>query len=105
MVSTMSVDRRRLNITPSDAVWAAVDEMHAITGKPKAGIAAEMLDAVAPVMLDQAKLLRQIQETPEQARELLMQFGTHGIQTISQQMLELPPVKKPRGRPRKNAAP
>ncbi len=98
-------NRRRLNITPSDAVLAAVDELHSITGKPKAAIAAEMLDAVAPVMLDQARLLRQLQAAPEQARELVMQFGAQGIQTISQQMLELPPVKRPRGRPRKNAAP
>lgn len=105
MVPKMPTDRRRLNITPSDAVWAAVDELHAISGKPKAAIAAELLDAVAPVMLDQAKLLKRLQEAPEQARDLVMQFGAQGIQTISQQMLELPPVKKPRGRPRKNAAP
>ena len=101
----MPTDRRRMNITPSDAVWAAIDELHLISGKPKAGIAAEMLDAVAPVMVDQARLLKQLQQAPEQARELVMQFGAQGIQTISQQMLDLPPVKKKRGRPRKNAAP
>lgn len=101
----MPTNRRRLIITPSDAVWAAVDELHVISGQPKAAIAAEMLDAVAPAMVEQSKLLRQLAETPEKARDLVMQFGAQGINTISQQMLDLPPVQKKRGRPRKNAAP
>lgn len=94
-----------MNITPSDAVWLAVEELHKLTGHPRAGIVADMLDGVAPVFLDQVKLMKRLAATPDQARELVMQFGTHGINSISQQMLDLPPVPKKRGRPRKNAAP
>ena len=105
MASQMPTTRRRLIITPSDSLWSAIDELHASTGKPKASIASEVLDSVAPVLLEQARLFKRLKETPEQARELLVEFGMHGINTISQQMLDLPPVQKKRGRPRKHAAP
>jgi hypothetical protein len=105
MASNMPTTRRRMNITPSDAVWLALDQIHDFTGRPKASIVADMLDAISPVMLEQAMLFKKLKDTPEQARDLLMQFGTQGINTISQQMLELPPVRRKPGRPRKHATP
>ena len=38
-------------------------------------------------------------------RELVTEFGVQGINTISQQLLDLPPVRPKRGRPRKHATP
>ena len=101
----MPTIRRRLIITPSDQVWAAVDELGRLQGKPKATIVGDMLDAVAPAMLEQVRLFERLQQSPEHARELVMQYGAQGIATISQQMLELPPVRRKPGRPRKNATP
>lgn len=75
-----------------------------MTGRPKAAIVSEMLDGVAPLFLDQLKLLQAIENQPQKARDLVTEFGMQGINTISQQLLDLPPVRPKRGRPRKHAA-
>ena len=101
----MPTIRKRIIVTPSDPVWAAIDRLNVLTGKPKATLVADMLDAVAPMFVEQVELIQKIESTPERASELVQQFGVQGIQTISQQLLDLPPVPKKRGRPRKHAAP
>lgn len=74
---------RRLLFTPTPETMALLDELHAETGKSRAGLVSEMLDATAPAfreMLDHLKALRQ---TPERARELVAELATeaHGIIT------------------------
>jgi hypothetical protein len=101
----MPTIRKRVQVTPSDEVWEAIDRLHALTGRPKAGLIAEMLDVVAPTFLEQYELLTKIQRMPDQARDLVRNFGVETIGKISQQLLDLPPVPKKRGRPRKHAAP
>ena len=65
----------------------------------------EMLDGVAPLFVEQMKLLQAVSDQPQKARELVTEFGMQGINTISQQLLDLPPVRPKRGRPRKHATP
>ena len=101
----MPTKRRRIMIQPSGPVWNAIEELHALTGRPKAAIVSEMLDGVAPLFLDQLKLLQAMEAQPQKARDLVTEFGMQGINTISQQLLDLPPVRPKRGRPRKHAAP
>lgn len=101
----MPTIRKRIIVTPSDPVWVAIDRLHVLTGKPKATLVADMLDAVSPIFVEQVEMMQKLAATPERARDLVQQFGVQGIQTISQQLLDLPPVPKKRGRPRKNAAP
>lgn len=95
----------RLAFLPSGPVRMALDEINALTGKSRASIVADMLDGVAPLFLDQLKLLKAVEQQPEKARDLVQQFGMQGINTISQQLLDLPPVRPKRGRPSKHAAP
>lgn len=101
----MPTVRRRIMFQPSGPLWATIQEIHDLTGQPRAAIVADMLDGVAPLFLDQLKLLREVANQPEKARELVQQFGMQGINTISQQLLDLPPLRPKRGRPRKHAAP
>ena len=101
----MPTIRKRLAFQPSGPLWEVLDELHALSGKPKAALVSEMLDGVGPLFLDQLKLLREVAAQPEKARELVQQFGMQGIHQISQQLLDLPPVRPKRGRPRKHAAP
>lgn len=101
----MATKRHRIMFQPSRPVWDAIQEIHQLTEKPKAAIVSEMLDGVAPLFLDQLKLLQAVAAQPERARDLVQQFGVQGINAISQQLLDLPPVRPKRGRPRKHAAP
>lgn len=95
---------KRIAFTPSAPVAEALDRIHAVTGKPRTQVIAEMLDAVAPAFAEQLVLIQQIQSNPNRAAEMVREFGIQGINTISQQLLDLPPPRK-RGRPRKHAAP
>lgn len=95
--------RVRFHVTPSDVVIQAVESIHQITGRARAAIIADMLDATAPVFQEQVALLRRIAESPETAAEHVRQLGIQGINTISQQLLDLPPPPKKRGRPRRGA--
>lgn len=101
----MNEKRERLAFRPSGPVRAAIEELHVLTGKPRAELVSEMLDGVAPLFVEQLKLLQSVAAQPEKARELVTKFGVEGIATISQQLLDLPPVRPKRGRPRKHAAP
>lgn len=98
----MKANRGRIAFTPSAPVREALDRIHAVTGKPRTQVIAEMLDAVAPAFAEQLVLIQQIQSNPNRAAEMVREFGIQGINTISQQLLDLPPPRK-RGRPRKNA--
>ena len=101
----MATKRQRVVFQPSGPVWDAISELHALTGKSKASIVSEMLDGVAPLFLEQLKLFHAIESQPQKARDLVTEFGMQGINTISQQLLDLPPVRPKRGRPRKHATP
>ena len=101
----MPTIRRRMMIQPNDEVWGAVERLHAITGRPRAALVVEMLDVVAPAFLEQVELIEKMHSVPDQARDLVQAFGVQTIGKISQQLLDLPPVAKKRGRPRKHAAP
>ena len=95
---------KRIAFTPSAPVAEVLDRLHAMTGKPRTEIIAEMLDAVAPVFGEQVTLMQKLESAPDRAADLVREFGLQGINTITQQLLDLPPPKK-RGRPRKHAAP
>ena len=100
----MADSRGRVALTPSPPVREAVERIHALTGRKRTTIYADMLDAVAPAFAEQVELLQRIQNNPERAADMVREFGVQGINTISQQLLDLPPPRK-RGRPRKHAAP
>lgn len=95
----------RIQVPVSPELAKAMNRLHELTGEPKSRILADMLDAMGPLFAEQIETLHKLANTPERAREYVMQMGAHGINTISQQMLDLPPVKKKPGRPRKHAAP
>lgn len=101
----MNEKRERLAFRPSGPVRAALEELHTLTGRPRAEIVSDMLDGVAPLFVEQLKLLQSVAAQPEKARELVTKFGVEGIANISQQLLDLPPVRPKRGRPPKHAAP
>jgi hypothetical protein len=101
----MNEKRERLAFRPSGPVRVAIDRLNVLTGRPRSEIVSEMLDAVAPMFVEQIELMQKIATTPEKAREYVRDMGVHGINVISQQLLDLPPVRPKRGRPRKNAAP
>ena len=84
----MPTTRRRLQLTLSDQVWALVDEVHKLTGTPKAAIVSEILDELAPVFMTQLEALRLMQSAPRQAQELMKQFSDKAIEGLAQHNLE-----------------
>lgn len=102
---TMARKATRIQVPVSPPVAAAMNRIHELTGQKKSRILAEMLDAIAPLFAEQIEALHKLASTPERAREYVVQLGAQGINTISQQLLDLPPVKKKPGRPRKHATP
>jgi len=85
----MPTKRRRIQVTPSDEVWALVDEVHALTGTPKAAILAEILDEVAPVFSNQIQALRMLQESPREAQRLMQNFANESVGRLAQASLDL----------------
>ena len=85
----MATKRKRLNVTLSDEVWALVDEVHALTGTPKAAVISEILDEVAPVFQTQIQALRMIQDSPREAQRLIQNFANESVAKLAQQSLEL----------------
>ena len=101
----MATKNERIAFRPSGPIRMCLDELHELTGKSRASLVSEMLDGVAPLFVEQMRLMTAIKDQPERARELVTEFGMQGINTISQQLLDLPPVRPKRGRPRKHATP
>lgn len=85
----MPTTRRRINLTPSDTVWQLVDEVHELTGTPKAAIISEILDEVVPVFLTQIQALRILQERPQEAKRLIQNFANESIGKLAHQQLLL----------------
>jgi hypothetical protein len=78
-----------LLLTPSDEVWQLVDEVHKLTGTPKAAIVSEILDEVAPVFLNQIEALRVLQESPREAQRLVQNFANESVGKLAQASLDL----------------
>jgi hypothetical protein len=85
----MPTTRKRIQVTPSDEVWALVDEVHALTGTPKAAIIAEILDEVSPVFANTIAALRTVKEQPREAQRLIQNFANESIGKLAQASLEL----------------
>lgn len=99
----MGIKNDRIAFSPSGPVRVAIDRLHELTGAPRATIVSEMLDAVAPMFVEQVEVMQRIADTPEKARDYVRDLAMHGINAISQQMLDLPPIRPKRGRPPKHA--
>jgi hypothetical protein len=78
-----------LLLTPSDQVWQLVDEVHKLTGTPKAAIVSEILDEVAPVFTNQIQALRMLQDTPREAQRLMQNFANESVAKLAQSSLDL----------------
>lgn len=85
----MSSKRKRLQITLSDEVWALVDEVHSLTGTPKAAVISEILDQVSPVFLNTIHALRIVQEQPREAQRLIQNYANEAIGNLAQASLDL----------------
>lgn len=85
----MPTKRKRLQITLSDEVWALVDEVHELTGTPKAAIISEILDEVAPVFQNTIHGLRIVKEQPREAQRLIQNFVNEAIAKAAQAALDL----------------
>lgn len=78
----------RLLFTPSPETRALIDQLHELTGRSRASMVAEMLDTVAPVFFDQVRILKELQDSPEKARELVTRYVNEGHAQISQTSIE-----------------
>lgn len=78
----------RLLFTPSPETRALIDQLHELTGRSRASMVAEMLDTVAPVFFDQVRILKELQDSPEKARELVTQYVNAGHAQITQASID-----------------
>lgn len=85
----MTVKRKRLQLTLSDPVWALVNEVHELTGTPKAAIISEILDEVAPVFQTQIQALRVLKDSPREAQRLIQNFSNENVSRLAQANLDL----------------
>lgn len=106
----MAVKRKRILVTPSDEVWALIEEVHELTGTPKAAVISEILDEVAPVFQNTIHALRIVKEQPREAQRLVQNFANEAIGKATQAALDLDAaldgrtVKGKRARRRKSDA-
>lgn len=85
----MAVKRKRVLVTPSDEAWALIEEVHKLTGTPRAAIVSEILDEVAPVFQNTINALRIVQEQPREAQRLIQNFVNEAIGKAAQASLDL----------------
>lgn len=85
----MPTKRKRLNVTLSDQVWALVEEVHQLTGTPKAAVISEILDEVAPVFMTQIQALRVLKQSPQEAQRLVQNFANESVAKLAQASLDL----------------
>ena len=85
----MPAKQKRLQITLTPEVWALVDEVHTLTGTPKAAIISEILDQVAPVFTNQIQALRLLKEQPREAQRLIQNFANESVGKLAQASLDL----------------
>jgi len=85
----MTTKRKRLNVTLSDSVWDLVNEVHALTGTPKAAVISEILDEVAPVFQTQIEALRVLKDRPREAQRLIQNRSNEAIARLAQNTLDL----------------
>jgi hypothetical protein len=81
--------RKRINITPSDEVWALIDQVHALTGTPKAAIVSELLEEIAPVFQTTIQALSLVKEQPREAQRLVQNFANESVASLVQAQLDL----------------
>jgi hypothetical protein len=77
--------RKRINITPSDEVWALIDQVHALTGTPKAAIVSELLEEIAPVFQTTIQALSLVKEQPREAQRLVQNFANESVASLVRQ--------------------
>lgn len=92
----MPTIRRRIQLTPSDEVMALIDEIHTLTGTPKAAILCEILDEVAPVFQSQLQALRMLQDRPREAQRIIQNFANEAVGKLAQANLDLDKALDPR---------
>lgn len=85
----MATKRKRLQVGLSDESWMLVEEIHQLTGTPKAAILSEIIDQVAPVFATTIAALRMVQEQPREAQRLIQNFANEAVANLAQASLNL----------------
>lgn len=85
----MAAKQKRLQVTLSPEVRALVEEVHQLTGTPRAAIVSEILDEVAPVFQNTIHALRIVKEQPREAQRLIQNFVNEAIGKAAQAALDL----------------
>ena len=85
----MATKQKRLQVTLSPEVRALVEEVHQLTGTPRAAIVSEMLDEIAPVFQNTIHALRIVKEQPREAQRLIQNFANEAIGKATQAALDL----------------
>ena len=85
----MATKQKRLQVTLSPEVRALVEEVHQLTGTPRAAIVSEMLDEIAPVFQNTIHALRIVKEQPREAHRLIQNFANEAIGKATQAALDL----------------
>lgn len=93
----MPTTRRRLNLCPSDEAMAALDDLAAAIGKPRATIAAELLHEMADTVRGMAKMARLAKSGNKAGakRALAHVVGDQLAQVLADTSPELFPRAKP----------
>lgn len=92
----MPTTRKRIQVTPSDEAWALIEEMHALTGIPRAAVISEILDEVTPVFQSQIQALRVLKESPREAQRIIQNFANEAVVKLAQVNLDLDAALDPR---------
>ncbi len=85
----MAAKQKRLQVTLSPEVRALVEEVHQLTGTPRAAIVAEILDEIAPAFQNTIHALRIVKEQPREAQRLIQNFANEAIGKATQASLDL----------------
>jgi hypothetical protein len=89
---------KRIYITPSPIVGPMLRELSELTGKPPATIVRELLDEMAPAIVEAVAAFRLLKKRPDQALAAFERMATKAAGDLAQLQLDIQTQKKPPGR-------
>lgn len=92
---------KRIAFVPSTELVHVLDDLAKLSGKPKASLAAEIIETAVPILQDQIRHYRAIASAPERAQEVIQEYAEKATADIAQAVLDFRqgPGGKRRGRP------
>lgn len=99
----MATREKRIQISPSPDLAAALRELAKLTKQPQSRVIVQLLEEALPALLVMAQALKTVKKSPQAAEALMANLATRSINALTQEQmnfseaLKAKPGRKPKG--------